>query len=73
MTTDQEEPLAGERLLEAARNQREFEQRRVADPNFAHQPRWAPHRPWRATPFDTVMTGLGVVILVVVIVIWWFF
>jgi hypothetical protein len=73
MTTDQDAPLAAERMLEARRNQRAFEQRQVADPNLAHLPRWTPHRPWRATPSDWVMTGLGVVILVGGIVIWLFF
>ena len=73
MTTDQDQPLAGERMLEAQRNQRDFEQRRIADPNLARLPRWAPHRPWRATPYDWVMAGLGVVILVAGIVIYLFF
>jgi len=73
MTKDQDEPLAAERMLEAQRNLREFEQRQTADPNLARLPRWAPHRPWQATPSDWVMTGLGVVILVGGIAIYLFF
>ena len=73
MTEDQDEPLAAERMLEAQRNERAFEQRRIADPNLALLPRWAPHRPWRARPYDWLMTGLGAVIVVGGIAIYLFF
>jgi hypothetical protein len=73
MRTDPDEPLDAQRLLEAQSNERAFEQRRLADPNFARMPRWAPHRPWRATPYDRVMTVLGAIMLVGIIVIYVFF
>ena len=69
MATDRDEPLAGERMLEAHRNQQNFEWQRIADPTFARMPRWVPHRPWRATRGDIIMAWLGAVIVVVVIVV----
>jgi hypothetical protein len=69
MTTDQDEPLAAERMREGQRNHEQFERQRMADPNFARMPRWVPHRPWRPTLGDIVMTCIGAVIVVVVIVI----
>jgi hypothetical protein len=69
MTTNQDEPLAAERMLEAQRNHEQFERQRMADPNFARMPRWVPHRPFRPTFGDLIMTCLGAIILVVVIVV----
>jgi hypothetical protein len=69
MTTDQDEPSAAERMREAQRNHEQFERQRMADPNFARMPRWVPHRPFRPTFGDLIMTCLGAIILVVVIVI----
>jgi len=67
------ESLDAERLLQLQRYEQQFDQQRMADPNFARLPRWAPHRPWRATLWDNMMAVLGAIILAAVIIVYLLF
>jgi hypothetical protein len=73
MANDSKQPLDAERLLRLQRYEQQFDLQRMGDPDLARIPRWAPHRPWRATLWDNVLALLGVIMLVAVIVIWVFF
>ena len=68
MTTNEKEPLDADRLLRLQRYEQQFDRQRMGNPDFARNPRWAPHRPWRATLWDNAMAVLGALILIAVIV-----
>jgi hypothetical protein len=73
MADDRKQQLDAERLLRLQRYEQQFDQQRMGNPDFARIPRWAPHRPWRATLGDNLLALLGAIILIVAIVVWIFF